>query len=82
MNVGDLLGSGTISGKDATSRGALLEATENGKTPLKLDDGDARTFLSDGDEITLKGWCTGEEGALVGFGDCTGRIEPALDLSF
>lgn len=82
MNVGDLLGSGTISGPDASSRGSLLEQTDNGKTPMKLEGGEERTFLQDGDEVTLRGWCGGEDGALVGFGECVGRIEPAKQLHF
>lgn len=82
MNVGDLLGSGTISGTEAGSRGALLEMTENGKNPVKLDDGEERTFLQDGDEVTLRGWCGREDGALVGFGECGGRIEPAIEMKF
>lgn len=82
MNVGDLLGSGTISGSEAASRGAFLEMTENGKNPLRLDGGEERTFLQDGDEVTLRGWCGGEDGALVGFGECMGRIEPAIEMRF
>ena len=79
MNTGDLLGSGTISGKEASARGSLLEQNENGRTPIKLDGGEERMFLQDGDQITLKGSC-GNEGELVGFGDCIGLIEPAKDL--
>lgn len=82
MSVGDLLGSGTISGKEASSRGSLLEQCENGKSKIKLEGGEERTFLEDGDEVTLRGVCGGEDGALVGFGDCVGRIEPAIHLDF
>ena len=80
MNTGDLLGSGTISGKNASERGSLLEQNENGKTTIKLDDGEERMFLQDGDEITLRG-CCGKDGGFVGFGDCTGLIVPAKDLA-
>lgn len=80
FNVGDFLGSGTISGTQAGERGSMLEANENGKASIKLD-GQERTFLQDGDEVTLRGWC-GEEGMLVGFGDCVGRIDPALKLQY
>lgn len=80
FNVGDFLGSGTISGTQAGERGSMLEANENGKASIKLD-GQERTFLQDGDEVTLRGWC-GEEGMLVGFGDCVGRIVPALKLQY
>lgn len=79
MNVGDLLGSGTISGTEAGSQGSLLEQTKNGKETIKLTDGEERAFLQDGDEVVLRGIC-GESGAYVGFGECGGRILPALQL--
>jgi len=74
--VGDLMGSGTISGPTADSCGSLLESTWNGQRPLKLEEGEERAFLLDGDEITLRGWCQGE-GYRVGFGECVGSILPA-----
>jgi fumarylacetoacetase len=77
MNTGDLLGSGTISGTETGSVGSLLEKTKSGKEPIKLADGSSRTFLEDGDEITIKGIC-GDQGAYVGFGECKGVILPAL----
>ena len=76
MRVGDLLGSGTISGTEPGSQGALLEITSGGKESVKLKDGSERKFLEDGDTITLRGVC-GTEGQLVGFGECTGTIAPA-----
>lgn len=79
FNVGDLMGSGTISGKTNAEKGALLEQTENGKLELQLEGGETRKFLKDGDTAILSGVC-GEEGAFVGFGECIGRIEPALDV--
>lgn len=80
MRVGDLLGSGTISGKEASERGSLLEQNRNSKTVIKLEGGEERVFLEDGDEITLKGWCMGEDGAKVGFGECSGTILPAPSI--
>lgn len=80
MQVGDLLGSGTISGLEPSERGSLLEQNDNGKTSIKLTGGEERKFLEDGDEITITGVCGSDEGALVGFGECVGRIEPALKL--
>ncbi|KAK3292426.1 uncharacterized protein B0H64DRAFT_228440 [Chaetomium fimeti] len=78
MRSGDLLGSGTISGPGGVDeRGSLLEMTENGKKEVLLAGMDARTFLKDGDTVTLRGFC-GEEGARVGFGECRGRIYSAL----
>lgn len=82
MNVGDLIGSGTISGTDNGSRGSLMEASVNGKEPMKFEGGEERTFIEDGDTLTLSGWCGGEDGGIVGFGECVGRIEPALELKF
>ncbi|KAF1982925.1 Fumarylacetoacetase [Aulographum hederae CBS 113979] len=82
FNVGDLLGSGTISGTDPTSRGALLEQSENGKVSIKLDGGEERTFLEDGDTITITGLCGEDEEGLVGFGECSGTVEPAIKLDF
>jgi len=79
MNVGDLLGSGTISGTEPGSQGSLLEQTQNGKQPITIADGEERTFLQDGDEVMLWGVC-GEKGAYVGFGECRGRILPAHSL--
>ncbi len=74
--VGDLMGSGTISGAADDARGSLLEITWNGANPLAVDGG-TRTFLEDGDEVTMRGWCQGE-GYRVGFGTVTGMIVPAL----
>ena len=80
MNTGDLLGSGTISGKEPQTQGSILEQT-NGKNPIKLSDGSERIFLEDGDRVVLRG-SAGEEGSYVGFGDCEATILPALKLEF
>ncbi|AUH34580.1 fumarylacetoacetase [Paracoccus tegillarcae] len=79
MRVGDLLGSGTISGSEKDSRGSLLELSWGGKEPLALESGETRSFLEDGDRLTLRGAAEGD-GYRVGFGDCTGVIRPARDL--
>ncbi|KAK1809021.1 hypothetical protein LTR12_016613 [Friedmanniomyces endolithicus] len=81
FNVGDLMGSGTISGEAKSAKGCLLEQSENGKVSIRLDDGQERIFLQDGDEITITGVCGGDEGALVGFGECSGKILPAIELT-
>lgn len=78
LNVGDLLGSGTISGLDSGTQGSLLEANKGGKEPIKLPGGETRMFLEDGDTIRITGWAGDEESGLVGFGDCVGQILPAL----
>ncbi|MCJ7872923.1 fumarylacetoacetase [Phaeobacter sp. J2-8] len=77
MNSGDLLGSGTISGPEKHQRGSLLELSWGGKEPLTLDNEETRTFLEDGDTLTLSGVARGD-GYQIGFGACTGRILPAL----
>jgi fumarylacetoacetase len=79
---GDLLGSGTISGNTPAEYGSFLEQSQNGKEVVSLSAGETRTFLEDGDEITIRGVCGSDEEALVGFGECVGRIEPPLELSF
>ncbi|MEL6464648.1 MAG: fumarylacetoacetase [Pseudomonadota bacterium] len=78
MNVGDLLGSGTISGPTRQERGSLLELSWGGKEPFTLDTGDARTFLEDGDTVTLAGRAQGD-GYRIGFGMCQGKVLSALD---
>lgn len=79
MRVGDLLGSGTISGTEKSSRGSLLELSWGGKEPLVIEGGVTRTFLEDGDRLTLRGHAQGD-GYRIGFGECTGAILPAVAL--
>ena len=78
MRTGDLLGSGTISGATKPERGSLLELSWGGTEPLTLDSGETRSFIEDGDTLTLKGHCEGD-GYTIGFGACTGTVLPALD---
>ncbi|CAK7199416.1 hypothetical protein SEUCBS139899_002096 [Sporothrix eucalyptigena] len=73
MNVGDLLGSGTISGPDAGTQGSLLELTNGGSQPFEVN-GVKRMFLEDGDEVVLRGWCKDSNGQRLGFGECRGHI--------
>ena len=75
LRTGDLLASGTISGPEKDSRGSMLELSWNGKEPISLPNGEKRTFLEDGDIVTLKGWCEGK-GYRIGFGECKGSILP------
>jgi fumarylacetoacetase len=76
MNVGDLLGSGTISGPEKDQRGSLLEISWNGSEPVEFASGIRRTFLEDGDSLVMRGWCQGD-GFRVGFGEVEGTIVPA-----
>ena len=80
MNVGDLLGSGTISGATKAERGSLLELSWGGKEPITLDTGETRTFIEDGDTLILSGAARGD-GYRIGFGTCTGTVIPALKQS-
>lgn len=82
MHVGDLLGSGTVSGPEAgTASGSMLELSANGKNKIKLNGGEERVFLQDYDTVTLKAWAGGSDGGgRVGFGDCAGMIEPAVNF--
>jgi fumarylacetoacetase len=73
---GDLLASGTISGSTPDSYGSLLELAWKGTKPLQLPDGTQRSFLQDGDRLTITGWCQGQ-GYRIGLGEVTGRILPA-----
>ncbi len=76
VRPGDLMGSGTISGPTRESCGSLLEITHNGREPVTLDGGRTRTFIEDGDEVILTGWCQGD-GYRVGFGTARGTVLPA-----
>ena len=76
MNTGDLLGSGTISGPTKDSRGSLLELSWGGKEPIAIAGG-TRSFIEDGDTLTLTGKAQGD-GFTIGFGTCTGTLLPAL----
>lgn len=75
MSVGDLLGSGTISGPQKDSRGSLLELSWGGREPLEIKGG-SRSFLEDGDRLILRGHAQGQ-GYRIGFGDCSGKVIPA-----
>lgn len=76
MRTGDLLGSGTISGADKSAYGSMLEMTVGGKETITLNDGSTRTFIEDGDTLTLNGHAQGD-GYRVGFGSCEGTILPS-----
>ncbi|MCX8562016.1 fumarylacetoacetase [Mycolicibacterium mucogenicum] len=79
LRPGDLLGSGTLSGPDAGSEGSLLELSRGGTVPITLPNGEMRMFLEDGDEITLKARAQRPGAATIGFGECVGVVEPAIN---
>ncbi len=77
LQAGDLFGSGTLSGTRPNEAGSLIELTAGGREPLRLSNGQARTFLEDGDTIILKAGCQREGVRRIGFGSCTGTIVTA-----
>ncbi|MCL4156004.1 UNVERIFIED_CONTAM: hypothetical protein GTU68_042515, partial [Idotea baltica] len=77
MNIGDMLASGTISGKDENSYGSMLEIAWAGSKPLTLSDGTQRVFIKDHDSVIMRGH--GEkDGMRVGFGEVRSKVLPAL----
>jgi len=77
LQPGDLIGTGTLSTGSNAGLGSLLEISQGGKQPLALPSGESRTFLQDGDEITLKAWCEADGAVRIGLGECAGRVVPA-----
>jgi fumarylacetoacetase len=77
MRIGDLLGSGTISGPEPGNRGSLLELSWGGKEPIVIEGG-ARCFVEDGDTVTIRGAARGD-GYRIGLGACSGQLSPATD---
>jgi len=78
LRTGDLYASGTVSGPEREQRGSFLELSWNGADPVKLSDGSTRTFLEDGDTVTIRATSPGADGVRIGFGDVTGTIAPAV----
>jgi fumarylacetoacetase len=74
LRVGDLFGSGTVSGDDRTSFGSLLELTWNGTQPIELGDGSTRGYLDDGDVVVMTGWAPAPDGGRVTLGEVSGTI--------
>ncbi len=73
VQVGDLMASGTISGPGPGSYGSMLELSWGGQNPIPMADGSTRTFLLDGDRVTVRGW-SAKDGLRVGFGAVTGQV--------
>ena len=73
INVGDLMASGTISGKDKGSYGSMLELSWGGKNPVTLDDGSSRVFINDNDSVIMRGYCE-KDGKRVGFGEVRTKL--------
>jgi fumarylacetoacetase len=77
LTPGDLIGTGTLSVAEASGLGSMLEIGNGGKTPLTLANGEQRSFLEDGDEVTLRARCVAPGAVSIGFGSCVGRVLPA-----
>jgi fumarylacetoacetase len=78
LRTGDLIASGTVSGPTSDSLGCLLELTSRGVNPVTLPTGETRTFLEDGDEVTMRGQLGSGGRPTIGFGECRGVILPAI----
>jgi fumarylacetoacetase len=76
LRTGDLYASGTVSGPEPGQRGCLLELTWGGQEPLALPDGGGRTFLEDGDEVTITATAPGPDRTTIGLGEVSGQIRP------
>ncbi len=77
LRPGDLLGTGTLSGPLPVQGGSLLELSQGGKVPLGLPNGDTRSFLQDGDTVTLRAFCEAPGARRISLGDCTATVWPA-----
>ncbi|WP_298486924.1 fumarylacetoacetase [uncultured Maribacter sp.] len=76
LNVGDMMGSGTISGKSPDSYGSMLELSWAGEKPIKLKGGDIRTFINDNDTVIMRGYCI-KDNKRIGFGEVSTKLLPA-----
>ncbi len=74
LQPGDLIGTGTLSTDNDSGLGSLLEISRGGKQPIDLPGGESRSFLEDGDEVTLRAWCEGDGAVRIGFGQCVGKV--------
>ena len=77
LSNGDLFGTGTLSGTQASQAGSLLELTQGGSKSIELGNGELRTFLQDGDGVSLRGFCEREGFRRIGFGECFAVVAPA-----
>jgi fumarylacetoacetase len=77
LEIGDLIGSGTVSGPEPSSWASLLELTAGGSKPLSLPNGEQRTFIENGDAITFRGFCAKPGRPRIGFGECRATVLPA-----
>nr|WP_201625905.1 fumarylacetoacetase [Psychrobacter immobilis] len=81
VEIGDMMGSGTISGPTPDSYGSMLEIAWNATKPVTLKGGETRSFIEDGDTVIMKGYSE-KDGIRVGFGEVRGKVLPALTFDF
>jgi fumarylacetoacetase len=79
LRTGDLMATGTVSGKEKSERGSMLELSWRGTEPIELPSGETRRFLEDGDEVIMKGFCEREGFRRIGLGECRGKVLPAVE---
>ena len=77
VEAGDMMGSGTISGPTKDSYGSMLELSWRGQNPVPMNDGSTRKFINDNDTVIMRAHCENDE-VRIGFGDCTGKVLPAI----
>ncbi len=77
LRSGDLFGTGTLSGSQPGQGGSMMELSVGGKQPFTLSNGEARTYLEDGDSVIMRGYCKREGFRRIGFGECRGMVLPA-----
>jgi fumarylacetoacetase len=80
LEVGDLMGSGTVSGPEPESRASLLELSNGAREPVTLPGGEERRFLDDGDEVIFRGHCERAGFMRIGFGECRAVIEKVIEM--
>jgi fumarylacetoacetase len=78
LKPGDLLGSGTESGPTPEKAGTQLDLTIGGKQPVRLPNGETRSFLEDGDTVILRAWCEKPGFVRIGFDECRSTVVPAI----
>jgi fumarylacetoacetase len=81
LRTGDLIGSGTVSGKERSSWGSWIELSSGGSSPLELGNGETRSYLEDGDEVMIRGVCQREGFRSIAFGECKGQVMGAKEFS-
>jgi len=81
LRTGDVFASGTVTGPSRDQRGSFLELSWGGQEPFDVGDGTSRTFLEDGDTVSISGWASGTDGSRIGFGEVVGTVLPAHQSS-